>query len=244
MKKHKIAEGVAVTAELCGASPSDIAIEHIVNELAGLTEKVIESALRKVARGGRFSLAKVLDAIDDGRPGVEEAWAMMPSDEASTVVWTKEMAAAFYACAPLLEEGDKIAARMVFKEKYPVLVANARDAGLGVNWTATLGHDPENRESVLRDAVMRGKLSKDSALKSLPSLSYPVLEGGKRLLANLSAKPEVLVDDGMRAYDYLDEINQQLKVEEEEKRVRREKESRRAHRRLDLQIAFAVLNEQ
>ena len=56
----------------------------------------------------------------DGRPGVEESWALALSsrDEADTVVWTKECAEAFASCQTVLLLGDEIGARMAFKEAY------------------------------------------------------------------------------------------------------------------------------
>src|SRR5580704_10882619 len=80
-------------------------------------------------------------AAEDGRPGVEAAWAMCPKTEDRSVVWTDEMAIAFGACRSLLRDGDEIGARMVFKEQYPGLVSAARVAHVPVRWEPSLGFE-------------------------------------------------------------------------------------------------------
>jgi hypothetical protein len=97
----------------------------------------------------------------------------MPFDESQSVVWTVEMAQAFGICGPLLEMGDRIAARMAFKDAYTRLVADARDAGTPVSWTPSLGHDPRGREAALLSAVDRGRLSLSHARELQPSLPAP-----------------------------------------------------------------------
>jgi hypothetical protein len=97
-------------------------------------------------------------AEEDGRPGVETAWAMCPRTEERSVVWTEEMAQAFGLCRNLLQSGDEIGARMVFKEQYPGLVGAARIAHLPVRWIASLGWDPGDRVRALREAVENKRL--------------------------------------------------------------------------------------
>ena len=106
----------------------------------------------------------------DGRPGVEEAWAMLPAGEGDTVVWTAEMAEAHAACAPLLAEGDRIAARMTFKEVYAKAVTRNVSAAQPVKWQASLGWDMEKRKRVLMAAVKEGKLAAIEARKECPAL--------------------------------------------------------------------------
>jgi len=120
--------------------------------------------------------------LSNERPGVEEAWAMLPASEDDTIVWTAEMAEAHAACAPLLADGDKIAARMTFKEVYAKAVTKAVAAGVPVSWSASLGWDMEKRKRVLAAAVEAGKLPAIAAREECPAL--PLTTGEKLLLPN------------------------------------------------------------
>lgn len=239
MKKSDLAQRLVVAAELCDKELSDTAIEYLVTELQRYDTQVIEVALQRVVRFGRFSYAEIVKNIDDGRPGVEEAWAMMPLDESDSVVWTAEMEKAYFSALPLIEQGDSIAARMVFKEKYTALLSKAHGTLEPVKWTASLGHDPEKRELVLRDAVMQKKLNKDEAMGLLPAAAYPVTKAAQTLLENHSDAIEPkLIDDGLRAEDYLKEIEQQENQDKKVRRVEIEKSKKRNARYLDLVEAF------
>lgn len=116
--------------------------------------------------------AHIIDAIEancpDTRPGADEAWASIPMDEYSSAVMTQEMAEALHIAQPLLNAGDKIAARMAFKEAYARIVEGNKRNGIQPKWFPSLGSDKEGRESVLADAVRLGRLSADHAIKLLP----------------------------------------------------------------------------
>lgn len=112
-------------------------------------------------------------AASDGRPGVEEAWAAIPTDESATVIWSSEAEQAYGACAPLLNAGDRVAARMAFKEVYARLIAAARDEGQPVKWIISLGHDIEQRKRVLAAGVEALQLSAEQAYELCPALPAP-----------------------------------------------------------------------
>lgn len=110
-------------------------------------------------------------ALEDGHPGPEEAWAIaLPArSEAATVVWTPEIASAFYEAAmPLLEAGDKIAARKAFLERYEGDLRDARQQGAPASWTASLGTSAEMRDKAIESAVRQNRLRHDHAAKLLP----------------------------------------------------------------------------
>ena len=96
-------KAIAVTAELTGTTQSAAAAEIMAQDLARFPESQVLSALTMCRRElkGRLTIADVIQRLDDGRPGAEEAWAMIPKSEGSTVVWTAEM-----AHATLCQEGD------------------------------------------------------------------------------------------------------------------------------------------
>lgn len=171
--KANIADAIIDTAEALGQPLSPGAVKVFVAVLDGIPEAEIQKALILCAKElkGRLTPAEVLSRIDDGRPGSQEAWAMMPTSEDQTVVWTPEMAAAWAIAEPLMYR-DKIAARQTFLEAYAKRVMEARNARRPVIWTASLGTDPAQRETALRDAVERGRLSLDRAHAFLPNGAF------------------------------------------------------------------------
>ncbi len=118
-------------------------------------------------------LAQVEALSSDGRPGVEEAWAMVPQSEAETVVWTKEMAEAYGVAAPLINAGDRIAARMAFKEAYSRAMTLAKASGRPVVWLICLGSDWEQRKRALAAAADAGRISPELAYENCAALPAP-----------------------------------------------------------------------
>ena len=180
MASAQLLEAIAVTAELTQTQLTEAAARVMFADLALYPEQQVLGALTRCRRElkGRLTIADVVTRLDDGRPGPEEAWAMMPRSEAETIVWTEEMAEAMGVAQPLLDEGDAIAARMAFKESYARLVALARDAKQPVKWTASLGHDPLGREQALQRAVEQGRLLQTHVVGLLPYREVsPIMEG-------------------------------------------------------------------
>ena len=175
MPSAALLEAVAVTAELCGRTFSEGAARVFVSDLAGFPESAVIKALGKCRREvrGLLTVQDVVSRIDDGRPGPEEAWALMPFDESQSVVWSDEMARAFAVAGPLLASGDKVAARMAFKEAYARMVAEARDAGRRVVWTPSLGHDERGRAAALQAAASAGRINYEHAAELAPELPAP-----------------------------------------------------------------------
>lgn len=192
MASTDLIKAVAVTAELCGRVFSPEAAAVFVSDLAPYPEPAVIAALarcRKEVRG-MLTIADVVARVDDGRPGVEEAFAMLPKTERDSCVWTAEMSQAFGTCVGLLEAGDTVAARMAFKETYIRLVTQARDKGQPVRWYPSLGHDPRGRDSVLADAVEKGRLSLTHAQELSPTL--PAIDTSILALAGKVTQPLVL----------------------------------------------------
>lgn len=199
MPSEQLIQAVAVTAELCGRTFSPAAAAVFVDDLARYPEAQVLGALRRCRREvrGILTVQDVVSRLDDGRPGAEEAWAMIPQDEAGSTVWTDEMAEAYGIARHLLAEGDRVGARMAFKETYGRLVAQARDDGRPVRWSPSLGHDPRGREAALLEAVDRGRLPLGLAVALAPSIEHrqqPLLAGQERIAAlvgNLATKTVV-----------------------------------------------------
>jgi hypothetical protein len=148
--------------------------QHPLNEVkAGLMAHVRDP------RRGQF-LPMPADVIaqikgigdDDGRPGAEEAWALVQRarDEAQTIVWTAEMAEAHGVARSLLAIRDEVGARMAFKETYQRLLAEARERRVPAIWTVSQGHDPQLRESAIAAHIAAGRPGLGMADVALPVL--------------------------------------------------------------------------
>ncbi|MDE1138170.1 MAG: hypothetical protein PW999_00655 [Paraburkholderia tropica] len=120
------------------------------------------------------AILKHLPKESDGRPEVDEAWAIAlgARDERDTVVWTQEIAEAWSAALPVLN-GDEIGARMAFKASYARITERNRSAGLPAQWTVSQGFDLAQREEVVAQAVRQGRLSIAHAKAAVPLLAGP-----------------------------------------------------------------------
>ena len=171
MASKALLEAVAVTAELCGRVFSEAAARVFVADLSAYPEHQVMGALTRCRKEckGLLTVADVVSRLDDGRPGAEEAWAMIPKTESGTAVWTTEASQAFGVAVRLLDCGDEVAARMAFKETYSRMVAQARDAGEPVQWHVSLGHDVHARTGPVLEAVKAGRITSDHAMGLLPA---------------------------------------------------------------------------
>jgi hypothetical protein len=174
MSAQQLLQAVAVTAELTQTQMSNIAQAAMVEELLSCDFNAVITALvrcRRELRNGGFTLGAVMERIDDGRPGPDEAWAiaMEAQDEAVTVVWCDEIREAFAVARPVLSDGDKTGARMAFKNAYERLVRDAKVQNKPARWSPSLGWDADHRRAVLTQAVETGKLSAQSVAGLLPA---------------------------------------------------------------------------
>lgn len=161
-------EALAVTAEVCGGEPmSAAAAKVMLMDLAGIPEPKVIAALTRVRREhkGRLSLAAIFERIDDGRIGADEAWAAVPKDERETGVLTAEMFEAWEAAEPLYSDGDKVGARMAFRDAYNRACERNKAEGKPVDWRVSLGWEQKGRAEALASAVRLGRLTVDDACR-------------------------------------------------------------------------------
>jgi hypothetical protein len=170
-----LAEAISLTAEVCGKPLSPTVAAMLAHDMAEFNDSVILAALARcrMELQGPLKMADILTRIDDGRPDAEEAWRLLPRSESASVVWTDEMAQAWGIALPLLNAGDTEGARQVFGEAYAKAVLDARIQREPVHWVPSLGSDVAGRESALRDAVCKRRLSVAHAEELLPARAAP-----------------------------------------------------------------------
>jgi hypothetical protein len=188
MPSIALLEAIAVTAELCGRVFTAPAAKMFAHDLSRFPEEQVLAALTRCRREvrGVLTVQDVVSRIDDGRPGPDEAWALMPRDETQTIVWTDEMASAWGVALPLLDVGDNVGARLAFREAYARAVTLARDAGRAPHWQVSYGTDPHGRLLALLEAADRGRITREQAHRFAPH-ELPTPEG-LRLLEKTGVK--------------------------------------------------------
>ena len=97
-----------------------------------------------------------------------EAWAIAKDSvefgtgRELTVVWTEQAAKAFEKCADLVATGDKYQlaeAKKIFVSIYERLVTEAKDQGLKPVYNVSLGVDPDQRITAIKQAEVAGFLT-------------------------------------------------------------------------------------
>lgn len=197
-------------------SPMPAALIIMASDVSELSDEQLVRGLSRLRKEREWVTVKAIlelsgAAEEDGRPGVEAAWAMCPKTEEASVVWTKEMAHAFDLCRSLLQSGDEIAARMVFKEQYPGLVSAARVDHIPVRWIVSLGWDANDRVRALAEAVEKkripsthafgllGPAGQDELLLALPAPERKLLTGEIKKnpvqLAGLEGMIQVMIEN-------------------------------------------------
>lgn len=168
---QRLLENLAATSELMGQSISPLALEYMAKDLKQYPVDTVIEALNKLRREskGRLTLAAIVEKIEelnpDGRPKADEAWAMIPQDEYASSVMTQEMAEAMGIAQSLLDDGDKIGARMAFRDAYNRIVDANKRNGVPVSWFPSLGWEKSGRVPVLAEAVRLGRLTQDHVLR-------------------------------------------------------------------------------
>jgi len=227
MAMNDIVKAIAVTAELTGASLSGPAVATMAKDLTALHRE--EAILRALTRCRKelsrpLTAGAVFDRLadDDGRPSSDEAWAiaLQATDEADTVVWNQEIQRALSAARPILEVGDKVGARMAFRESYDRAVRLNRESGVAPQWSASLGWDQQRRTAALESAQSLGLLSGPQVAGLLPAPSGGVIESA--LFGGQAA--HAVTDDERTAY-WIGKIKADLKSSQADREAQREAES-------------------
>lgn len=166
----RIWKALAVLAQVHGRGQIDDDVADTYEaDLAPYPEPQVLAALDRCRRELRTfpTIADILARMEDGRPGPEEAWAMIPKDEIGSVIWTDEMRQAYGIVRELLAQ-DPVAARMAFREAYLRLITEARSSARPTRWSPSFGMDPAGRAMALQLAVHARRITDAEARALLP----------------------------------------------------------------------------
>lgn len=142
--------------------------------LGDLTQDQLRPAFARLITEAKFfpKISEIREFACDGnngRPGPEEAWARMPKGdrmELDTVIWCEEEETAYSAARPLLLEGDQIAARMCFVERYKRALIESK--GKPVKWRVSPGTDANDRMLRLAEGIRQSRISIPYATNFVP----------------------------------------------------------------------------
>lgn len=192
-EKEQVLRTLVATAEVMGGEMKPTTALVMAQDLDEYPFHEVMTALNRVRKEatGKLTLKAIIDMLSPGRDwlSANEAWslALPAADERNTVVWTREARDAFNIALPLLEEGDKIGARMAFIAAYDRSVSIAKAAGGAPNVEVSEGWDKQLRVVAVDQAVNRGILPpprKEEAL-ALPNLSPEQVKDNRARMAEL-----------------------------------------------------------
>lgn len=179
--KQEFASIVRGTADAYGKEATNNLLRMFWGVLREFSMDQIRNAFTAHVRCSKFMPApkEIIDRINGQRPGPDEAWAMVPKDEETSAVVTEEMLGAFSVAAPLLHEGDKIAARMAFKDSYVRLCEAASASGKPIKWVISRGWDKSSLGCVIDEAVRLGRITAQDAAPHLAEIEFhsPLVAG-------------------------------------------------------------------
>lgn len=162
---NRLRSALAVTSEICGIAWTQAACQIVEAKLSRMPEAQVLAALDRCQNEvkGRLSLADIIERLDDGRPGADEAWAQVgTSNEDLTLIATNEALEAWGEVRDLLKT-DEVGARMAFREAYKRIVQRNKMDGIEPTWTVSMGKDPAQRKTAIGDAAKRGYLTEKKA---------------------------------------------------------------------------------
>ena len=185
-KEIQIGQALTVCAELTGTQLSPAALNAMLNDLLEYDTQAVLNALNRCRREltGRLTLAAILSRMDTGLISADEAFGLLVDswkNESLTLV-IPEIAMQAMGMG-VLDAGDKVGARMAFKEAYNRLAGSLK-ADEKPQWFVSAGTDKQQMTQAIMQAVEQGRLTKSHANALLPSEADEaryLLETGKPL---------------------------------------------------------------
>jgi hypothetical protein len=174
--KRELVEAIALLrAEYDDMKPVDgPRLEMWWEALRGFPDGAVRASATRHLKTSHFKpqladIVKGCEAQIEGQwLGADEAWAMMPKSECDSAMLTDEIAQAMAAASTLLEGGDKVAARMAFRDAYTRQVEKAKLEGRAPRYFPSFGSDAVGRVTMLANAVQKGQITLEGATEALP----------------------------------------------------------------------------
>lgn len=116
-------------------------------------------------------IEKIPKPMYSGHLGADEAWhiALKAMDENVSVITNEEILKAREIAMDIYESGDKVGARMAFRDAYNRVITENPVP----NWFLSLGRSREEREGVILKALEHGVISRKTAQGYLPGVDLP-----------------------------------------------------------------------
>lgn len=185
----KLIEALRATAEIFGKALSLSAASMFLADLGEYDPDQVCMALSSCRRELKFfpTVSDVVTRIQalDGRPGPEEAWALLPKNQHDSAVISDEMA----SCLIFVNEDDLVASRMAFLEAYRKECVTARANKAKVRWFFSAGHDPGARAGAIALAVDKKRITLEHARELLPDFGMEAPSQKMLELAKQAALP-------------------------------------------------------
>jgi len=171
INKMRVRLGKKFSDQWAGVTPRELATA-MVEDYQGLTQEDFNRGIEKLKKAifapTVSEFKEWCEPKADSWLDAHEAWAIAKDSiefgtgRELTVIWTEQAAKAFEKCADLVATGDKFQlaeAKKVFVSIYERLVTEAKDQGLKPVYNVSLGVDPDQRISAIKQAEVAGFLS-------------------------------------------------------------------------------------
>ncbi|MEB3790119.1 hypothetical protein [Acinetobacter sp. IK40] len=171
INKMRVRLGKKFSDQWAGVSPRELATA-MVEDYQGLTQEDFNRGLEKLKKAifapTVSEFKEWCEPKADAWLDAHEAWAIAKDSiefgtgRELTVIWTEQAAKAFEKCADLVATGDKFQlaeAKKTFVSIYERLVTEAKDQGLKPVYSVSLGVDPDQRITAIKQAEVAGFLT-------------------------------------------------------------------------------------
>lgn len=178
----EVIRGIGLICTEYGMPPfTDDRLEMWTKALASFPAGAVKRAVANHIMTSQFKpqLADIVKQCQSQQDSVwmnaDEAWATVPKSEQETAILTKETAEALAVAQPLLNDGDKIGARMAFKDAYSRLIEKAKAMSRKPVYFVSLGSDANSRASVLAEGVRTQKIALEMATTIAPEHAHDIV---------------------------------------------------------------------
>jgi len=177
--KMRVRLGKKFSDQWAGVTPRELA-NAMVEDYQGLTQDDFNRGIEKLKKAIFAPTVSEFKEWCEPKADVwldaHEAWAIAKQSvefgtgREMTVIWTEQAAKAFEKCVDLVSTGDKFQlaeAKKIFVSIYERLVAEAKDQGLKPFYNVSLGADPDQRISAIKQAEVAGFLTTEQTALQL-----------------------------------------------------------------------------